>query len=176
VVDSSKGPAFTVILAHVPVEGVVVHLVRDSRAVAHSWSRVRAMPEVDGASFMAQHLPMRAAFDWTRSNLAVDSARAAGIASTRIQYERLVRGDSAELALLGAALGLVASELALICGPAVTVGVQHTVAGNPARFSGGEVHLRPDEEWMSAMRQRDRRLVEALTLPLLAAYGYPLRG
>ena len=178
VVDSSKSPTFAVILQRVPgIDPVVLHLIRDSRAVAYSWSRRRPMPEVvEGEAYMATYGPARAAIDWARSNVAIEAAHMAGIASTRLRYEALVRAAPQELARLRSALGLTAAQAALLAAPVVEVGVQHTVAGNPARFSGGQVRLRPDEEWKSAMTARDRRMVAALTLPLLTAYGYRLRG
>ena len=178
VVDSSKSPTFAVILQRVPgIDPVVLHLIRDSRAVAHSWSRRRPMPEVvEGEAYMATYGPARAAIDWARSNLAIEAAHLAGIASTRLRYEALVRAAPQELARIRSALGLTAAQTALLTAPAVEVGVQHTVAGNPARFSGDQVRLRPDEEWKSAMTARDRRMVAGLTWPLLAAYKYPLRS
>jgi hypothetical protein len=178
VVDSSKSPTFAVILQRVPgIDPVVLHLIRDSRAVAHSWSRRRPMPEVvEGEAYMATYGPARAAIDWARSNVAIEAAHMAGIASTRLRYEALVRAAPQELARVRSALGLTAAQAALLAAPVVEVGVQHTVAGNPARFSGGQVRLRPDEEWKSAMTARDRRMVAALTLPLLTAYGYRWRG
>ena len=178
VVDSSKSPTFAVILQRVPgIDPVVLHLIRDSRAVAHSWSRRRPMPEVvEREEYMATYGPARAAIDWARSNVAIEAARTAGVASTRLRYEALVRATPHELARLRSALGLTAEQGALLAAPVVDVGVQHTVAGNPARFSGGHVRLRPDEEWKSAMTARDRRMVVGLTWPLLTAYGYRLGG
>jgi hypothetical protein len=63
VIDSSKSPTFAVILQRVPgIDPVVLHLIRDSRAVAHSWSRRRSMPEVvEGQAYMATYGPARAA-------------------------------------------------------------------------------------------------------------------
>jgi hypothetical protein len=52
------------------------------------------------------------------------------------------------------------------------LGISHTVSGNPNRFQSGPVRLRPDDEWISRMRPRDKTLVTLLTLPLLARYGY----
>jgi hypothetical protein len=51
----------------------------------------------------------------------------------------------------------------------------HSVSGNPDRLATGPVELRPDAEWETAMRPADRRLMTALSWPLLLRYGY-LRG
>jgi hypothetical protein len=68
-----------------------------------------------------------------------------------------------------------AGELAFLDGTTVTLGVDHTVAGNPMRFERGAFELKVDQEWRTSMRPRDRRITTALTWPLLAVYGY-LRG
>jgi hypothetical protein len=52
----------------------------------------------------------------------------------------------------------------------------HTAEGNPMRFVSGELELRADDAWHRQMPSRDRRVVTALTLPLLAAYGYHRNG
>jgi hypothetical protein len=46
------------------------------------------------------------------------------------------------------------------------------VAGNPSRFTVGDVKIRPDAAWRSQMPARDQRLVEVATLPLMRRYGY----
>ncbi|MGZ4470446.1 MAG: hypothetical protein ACXVXM_00620 [Nocardioidaceae bacterium] len=56
----------------------------------------------------------------------------------------------------------------------VLLGENHLVDGNPVRFSRGPVALLPDDEGRARMPDRARRTVTALTLPLLAAYGYPI--
>jgi hypothetical protein len=49
---------------------------------------------------------------------------------------------------------------------------EHSVSGNPMRFRTGPVAVATDEEWRSAMKTHDRRLVTWLSAPLLKAYGY----
>lgn len=51
----------------------------------------------------------------------------------------------------------------------------HTVAGNPLRFERGAITVRPDVEWRAGLAPGARRLVTALTWPLLLRYGFPLR-
>ncbi len=43
-----------------------------------------------------------------------------------------------------------------------------TAAGNPMRFTSGTTAIRADDEWQAAMAPSSRRLVTALTLPVLA--------
>jgi len=179
VVDSSKSATYALLLARMPdVDPRVVHLVRDSRAVAHSWTRMRAMPEVSGdEQYMATFGPVKSSAVWAGNNAALDLIdNLGGVRSTRLRYESLVRGSPAELHRLADALGLPEADVSTLRGPEVPLGVQHTVAGNPARFARGGIVLRPDEEWREGMAARDRRVVGFLTWPLLARYGYSIRG
>jgi hypothetical protein len=54
------------------------------------------------------------------------------------------------------------------------LGPNHTVAGNPDRLGHGQVTIRSDDEWMHALPNSKRRLVTALTAPLLHHHGYRL--
>ena len=54
----------------------------------------------------------------------------------------------------------------------VDLGGCHSVAGNPMRFRTGPTRLRADEEWRTAMPAADRRLVTAMSWPLLRRFGY----
>jgi hypothetical protein len=40
------------------------------------------------------------------------------------------------------------------------------------RFTTGQVPIKTDNHWRTALPAADRRLVTGLTLPLLAGYGY----
>ena len=42
----------------------------------------------------------------------------------------------------------------------------------PMRFTTGRIRIRRDEQWRAALPPGQRRAVTALTLPLLARYGY----
>jgi hypothetical protein len=179
VIDSSKSASFALLLGRMQgVDASILHLVRDSRAVAHSWTRRRAMPEVtDREEYMATFGPFKAAAMWAGSNGALDVIdRTSSVPSVRLRYEEMVRGSSAQLRALAGALGIDEAAVSSLAGPEVPLTVQHTVAGNPARFARGGVVLRPDDEWRHTMRSRDRRAVEMLTWPLLARYGYHLRS
>jgi len=174
VVDSSKRFAYAAVLGTLPsVEVYAVHLLRDSRAVAHSWSRSKARPEA-GGSPMPRLGPAKASRMWSVQNLLQLLLPLSGArAFARLRYEDFVRDPAPRLRELLQKLGLEA-EPGFIRGRRLPPPRGHTVSGNPARFESGAVELRPDEAWRERMPGPDRALVTALTAPLLAGYGYPL--
>jgi hypothetical protein len=156
----------------------VVHVVRDSRAVAHSWTRQVSRPEAATGSFMTRYSPAVSAGQWNAQNGAVALLARCGTPTLRVRYEDLTRAPAATLAQIAAFAGLVASPGGppIIGGGAgghwAELGAAHTVSGNPMRFTTGRVPIRQDERWRTAMPARQRRTVTVLTLPLLARYGY----
>ena len=177
VVDSSKAASHAFILAGVPeIEVRVLHLVRDARAVAHSWTRVRDRPEAPGARMPRMGAPGTAA-EWWSVNLSAEWLGRAGFPYARVRYEDLVRRpeeavDDA-LARIGWRFvgGLPAASLG-----AVPEGARHLVSGNPVRFEPGPVVLRPDVEWEDRADRWRTIAVTSLTWPLLLRYGYALRA
>jgi hypothetical protein len=162
----------------------VVHVVRDSRAVAHSWTREVSRPEAATESFMTRYSPAVAAGQWNAQNGAVALLARCGTPTLRVRYEDLIAAPAATLARIAAFAGLPVSAdgPAGAGGPPIIgrdasgywaeLGAAHTVSGNPMRFTTGRVPIRKDERWRTAMPGRQRRTVTALTLPLLARYGY----
>jgi hypothetical protein len=59
---------------------------------------------------------------------------------------------------------------------AVTLGIPHSVSGNPMRFTSGRIRIRMDDEWRRALPRAERAKVTAIALPLLAPYGYLRRA
>jgi hypothetical protein len=177
VVDSSKHASTAFLLRRVAgVRLSVVHLVRDSRGVAFSLGKRVRRPEVVGEdAFMHRQPAWRAALEWVAFNSLFHLLRLVGTAVARVRYEDLVGDPRTVLAGLTSRSGTSRpGSLPEIDGSRVTLGVDHTVAGNPMRFAHGALELRLDDGWRRTMRPLDRRLTTALTAPLLKAYGYRL--
>ena len=178
IVDSSKSPVYALTLRTAGLDVDVIHLVRDSRAVAYSWTRSRAMQDTAAPEYMPTFGPAWSSLTWMSNNLAVDAVRGRGLRPRVVRYERLVAGPARELVgALGDGLPAAARSALRAGGDAgeFSVGVQHTVAGNPVRMQSGPLRLRVDDAWRTSMPAGDRRLVTLLTFPLLARYGYARR-
>ena len=175
IVDSSKAPPYGYLLGGLPgVDLYVVHLVRDPRAAAFSWLRKKVQPDRKEKSYLPEIGVIKSALIWTSWNTAAEALwRRTPEHYLRIRYEDFVKDPQSSVRAI---LGMVGEKEPLarpFTGErSVKLGESHTVAGNPNRFQTGDVVLKSDDEWAGKMRNRDRRLVTALTLPLLARYGY----
>lgn len=169
VVDSSKHASLAFCLAAGGVQPHVVHVVRDPRAVAHSWRRTVPRPE-DG-SHMTRWGAMRTSLHWSAQNLALDLLAARGVEVTRVRYEDLLADPRATLTDLAERLGLD-TKLGFLDGTTVSLGRAHTVSGNPMRFAVGQVELSHDDAWRGGLPAIQRAVVSGLTAPLMTRYGY----
>jgi hypothetical protein len=176
VVDSSKYAAYGRVLAGAPnLDLRLVHLVRDSRAVAYSWTRTKRLLEVPGEErYMPLHPAWRSAAYWALENVALELLRPAAMRATVLRYDDLTGHPAAAVSETLGRLGL-AGDVSGLSGGRLPEGRNHTVAGNPVRLARGEVSIRPDVEWRAGLSPAARRLVGALTWPLLLRYGFPLR-
>ena len=177
VVDSSKHSA----LAHVlrwadDVDLRVVHVVRDARGVAYSWTKTVARPETDGTDEMTRYSPARSALLWNAHNAAFGLLARRGVPVRRLRYEQFLADPRAGLRDLAAYAGIPVADadLDFLGDGYADLSVGHSAAGNPMRFTVGRVPLRRDDAWWAALPPGQRRLVGAVCAPMLRAYGYPL--
>lgn len=177
VVDSSKLPAYADVLETVPsVELTVVHLVRDPRAAAFSWSRHKEQPDRGVFGYMERQGAARSAGLWNLWNTTTEALWSAAEGRyLRLRYEDLVDHPRTVLERILELMGMEGRPLPFTGEHTVVLEPCHTVAGNPDRLRQGTIVLRNDDEWAARMRARDMALVTAVTLPLLARYRYPVR-
>lgn len=172
VIDSSKHASLAFCLAASGVDVHVVHVVRDPRAVAHSWHRRVARPE-DGSP-MTRWSPARTSLHWLTQNLSLELLARRGVPVTRIRYEDLLEAPADTLRRLVGRIGL-RPRLDFLTAREAELSRAHTASGNPMRFTVGRIGLVPDDGWRTAVPIRHRRLVTVLTWPLMVKYGYHWR-
>jgi hypothetical protein len=150
----------------------VLHVVRDSRAVAHAWTKSVPRPEAGGAP-MPVYGPAKAAVLWNVQNAVIEQMKRKHD-YLRVSYEQFV--DSPKDVLIDAArfadVGDDTEVLRFLDDGILHLSPSHTVAGNPMRFLSGDIAIRSDQSWRTAMRPASQKLVSALTLPLQRHYGY----
>ncbi len=177
IIETSKDPTFACLLMRMPSSDVrIVHLVRDSRAVAYSWTRRRREPSpIGGQQFMPQFSPAHTAKSWSTWNLSFAALSTARSPYLKLTYESFVADPPAALRKLSAfadeTLVLPDSQMT---DAEVKLGDHHIFSGNPMRTSTGWLPIRLDTEWQTQLAPAQIATVTAITWPLLLRYGYPL--
>ncbi|MDW3214186.1 MAG: sulfotransferase [Ilumatobacteraceae bacterium] len=171
-VDSSKHPSYLFLLRALPSHQLrLLHVVRDPRGVAHSWTKRVSRPE--SSEDMERLGTVSAVGRWTSHNLLFQLASWLRVPTQRLAYEQFT-ADPTELfrraeALLsgGDSLGSVPD----LAGNLVELGIDHTASGNPMRFRSGNLTIRSDQAWRSSLPSGSRRVIELLTTPLRQWYA-----
>jgi hypothetical protein len=174
VVDSSKSPSGAFFLNRNPnLEIYILHLIRDSRAVAYSFQRTKAP---DGADLQNERAlimpPWKSSILWNISNAMAERLRDFNPRYLRLRYWELIQRPRQTLEEIGRFVGLPVDTSMLVGENKAKLSASHTMGGNPDRFKNGEIPLQMDVEWRQKMPWTTRAFVSALTLPWLSGYGY----
>lgn len=177
VVDTSKSTLYAYYLGMVSsVDLSVVHLLRDSRAVAYSFQRRKLNPAVHWKQHhMGTVKPTRVAAAWAVQNALMQIVRPGGDQFVQMRYEDVVQAPKAAVERICRLLGEPSPDARFLDCEKVALRADHTANGNPDRFDK-EVVIKPDLEWRDRMALRDKAIVTCLTFPLLLLYGYGLGG
>ena len=167
IVDSSKDASHGWVLQRlVPsIDLSVLHLIRDSRAVAYSLCERTKFDPASGQVWGGHGLA-RTIAGWTATNALVEAlGRTTSVPYLRLAYEDFCADPDRALARTAR---LVGEPAPAPLGPeGIDAGVQHQVAGNPVRFVRGSIAIRRDDEWRRSMSATGRRVVTAATWPML---------
>lgn len=175
VIDSSKHASLAFCLRWADLDLRVLHVVRDSRAVAYSWARQVARPEGSGEdAYMTRWSPAGTAVHWNAQNAAFELLGSLGVPVRRLRYEDAMAHPVEAGRHVADLAGTEMSPhmVDLLRSGSAQLTTKHTASGNPMRFQTGRITLRRDDAWRTALRGPHRRVVTALTYPLLARYGY----
>ncbi|MFL6128871.1 MAG: sulfotransferase [Mycobacteriales bacterium] len=170
VVDTTKIPGEAALLPYLEgTETYFVHLVRDPRAVAQSWSQEKqycyVMPSRTSTAY------------WYGFNLAAAAIlRRHRERSLFLRYEDFMADPAGTIDSL---LRLCGADPAAnpVRGRTVELHTNHTVTGNPDRFVTGPTVLREsDDSWRTALPASAKLAAVTLSWPLFSRYGYRYRG
>ena len=152
----------------------IIHLIRDSRAVAYSWQRKKRNPAVQQKEAYMERLNIiRSSILWSFDNFFVNLLRKKASNYVAIRYEDLARNPKDMLIWLLKRIELCPTSFSFFINDhTVYLHTGHTVGGNPMRFKQGIIEIQLDEEWKQKMPVYKRLAVTAFTWPLLLRYGY----
>jgi hypothetical protein len=135
IVDSSKHASYALLLGQMPAFDVrLVHLIRRSHGVAHSWSKRVLKPGVgDGTSFMSVISPHRAVAYWIADNLLYDAVGRRMPRATRVRYEDLIADPAGQLRRILDDLALPAPDrtFGFLGATSADLPITHAFSGNP---------------------------------------------
>jgi hypothetical protein len=177
VVDSSKPPTYGRLLQMAPkIDLRVLHLTRDPRACAFSLQRNKPARDRPEGGSMRRQPPWKAALTWNLWNLAAERLASPDPSKyLRMRYLDLVTAPNDELARIAKFVGIDENDATrAMTDGAIELGTNHSVAGNPVRLES-RLEIQPDLEWTQRLDPKDRRIVEAITRPVMARYGYDRR-
>jgi hypothetical protein len=177
VVDTSKRPLDAAVMAGIPgVDTYVLHVVRDARAVVHSWRRAKTFTTAGETRTMGTRGLTSTVRRWTGNAVYAELLRHR-LAADRWLHVRYEDFAARPRETIESVLGFLdePGSPPFLDPHTARLHPNHIVAGNPSRFTTGDVSVRPDVAWQREMPLRDQRLVASMTLPLLMRYGYVAR-
>lgn len=183
--ESSKHLSTAALLAADPELDVrVLHLLRDPRGVAYSWTKDVDRPEAGPDAKMPQYRPERTAIRWVTDNLGFRLLSRLGVPTLTMRYEDVLDAPAASLAKIAGFMGLNLEDNGFRDGaPGFLVGNEaqlqtpmHSVAGNPLRFGGDRITLRLDNAWHEHLDRRSQRIVSVICAPAMRFFGYRIRA
>jgi hypothetical protein len=171
IVDSSKTPSVAALLRRMSgVDPYVLHLVRDPRAVSHSWRRAAPGPDAPTPGTAA------AGLHWLMRNALIERLGAGSPDRyQRLRYEDFTAQPRAAVERVLAFTGTPVNRGPFVDDSTVRLAVNHNVAGNAGRMRHGDVTLRRDDRWRNEQPRAARWASTAFALPLLHRYGYRAR-
>ena len=155
VVDSTKNPDRLELLMRQGVQYVVVHVVRDGRAV--TWSHIKKYGK--GLPFMRK---------WAMSNIKVSLVcMRNNVQCIRIRYEDLAREPEKTIKRVLEVIGVPYEHSML----KFRSEEQHQASGNRMRLSGSD-EIREDVQWKAALPLKDKLVFNILYGWLNVYYRY----
>lgn len=166
IVDTSKRYSRAVALSMVPgIDLRVVHLIRDSRGVAYSWSkpiRPRKRSWFDSS------------LRWNTNNMAFEYVKRRIEAGRvlRIRYEDLLSNPVEFFGELGRFIDMDLTSIGEKLSAGESLEKNHVGVGNGFLHRVDEVKLRPLIEWPQKIPLEIQHKVWKFTWPLMQRYGY----
>lgn len=176
-IDSSKVPSHLELLSRSGLQDIrLLHLIRDSRAVAHSWSnhRKKELGSTDPGEKMPTKSPIKATVVWAAENIFASYFGKSSSAYARLRYEDLVGAPVETLTQTFESLGVANADFSQLRQATIEIRATHSVGGNPIRFRSGSITIRRDDSWRKEMARWKQIALGMPVGPLLRYFGYQL--
>jgi hypothetical protein len=175
IVDSSKSPLYLCLLELIPsVEVYILHLIRDPRAVAHSWMTPTLTADPNIPSSMPVMNPYKCSSNWNRRNLMIElMIRKIPSKYLRIRYEDFTDQPRQTLEKVILFTVETSSKFLFSSDTSFYRSTNHLISGNPCRFDINQfIEIKEDVRWKKRMSRWNKVIVSVLTFPLRFYYKY----
>lgn len=173
IIDSSKSPSYAMILSQIPdIELHYIHLVRDCRAVAYSRMNAKKRPEIHWKDeYTAVTPPYKSALQWNLINYTLGLLKRYNSYSL-VRYEDFIAEPEKTISKVIDEIDVGNKNTSFLNGSHANLKIDHTLSGNPMRFTVGDIELRHDERWKKGLQKKHRFVIESLSRPMLKKYSY----
>ena len=173
-IDSSKDVHYSWILRErTDLDVYFLHLVRDPRAIGHSWTKRRLELGFDGTEHMARRNLAEASIYFNVSNSAAELLWGGSPSRYRLlRYEDLVEHPRETCQRIAEFVGEDVNLSEVLDGRTFRPAARHTTWGNPNRFDDEVTVIESDEQWRSKQPGWRSELLRAVNAPLAHRYGY----
>lgn len=172
IIDSSKLPSYANIITELKNFDVyIIHLVKDSRATAYSWTKTIKREDSSENGYMEKYSPIQIARQWTGWNLTFQLLKKR-VPYLQINYEDFTNSPQKVLKNL---LSFINEEdnfnqLSFSGPKSVNLKPDHSVWGNPMKSQKGDIRISEKREWEKGLNLKSKLFITILTFPLLMKY------
>lgn len=167
IVDSSKTPTYPALLRLSDgIDLYLVHLVRDPRAVANSWRRIKRFGVAESSLRWTV---------WNQATAAV-ARRLPPRRSLVLRYEDFLAHPRHTIRTLVSFVDEPARRLPFQGERRAVLGTNHSVGGNKSRFLRGHIDIADTRDWRKDLSLGSHVAATIPALPAMGPYGYRLNG
>ena len=174
IVDSSGSPLHGYIISGLrDVEVVMIHLVRDARAVAFSNQTRKPNPSdpKTGATMKTRPV-LRVSITWMLYNYLLEGLEAEVDEYHLAKYEEIFSKPKRGFETIASEIGVESEAGRVLERDKIRLSSKHIGQGNPVRYNRGVEKLEPDTEWIDKMSQVRSKMVLFTCRKLLRKYSY----
>lgn len=177
-VDSSKDTHYSWILRErTDLDVYYLHLVRDPRAIGHSWRRRRRQHGFNGRDDMERRGVAKTTLYFTVSDVAAEALwRRRPDRYRLLRYEDFVADPAGVLAQIAEFVGEPLDLRNVLTDRTFEPRAGHTTWGNPNRFDQRTTVIRPDDAWRAEQPRWRSTVLALLNAPVARRYGYRIRS
>ena len=172
-IDSSKNIHGYILAQNPEIELYIVHIVRDARATAFSWTRSKVYEHSKTEkTYMPRLHPAISTLYWIFNNISAELLRLFSKNYMMVKYEELTKQPCEIIQQICTFIDEPNTTIPISNDFMVDLSIQHSISGNPVRFSKGQIKIIADDQWKTALGKRIKFWVNGIAWPLLFRYGY----